>query len=163
MLRPDLDPQTAFSLVTLDGGSNPQGILYAGVEAVRIYNFQLWMYSDLDFTQNLDIQYTVGVAQGVPATFISAGNDNTDGFEGFLDMINHILTLETIPNVLTTSYAFNEPGLDFGAANNLCNAYMQLGARGTSIVRLSNICILMLTCSPTALRIRRWRGQRHSV
>lgn len=86
--------------------------------------------------QNLDIQYTVGVAQGVPVTFISAGSDNTDGFDGFLDMINYILGLDSIPNVLTTSYAFNEPGLDSNSANSLCNAYMQLGARGTSIVCL---------------------------
>ena len=85
--------------------------------------------------QNLDIQYTVGVAQGVPTTFISAGSDNSDGFDGFLDMVNYVLGLGTVPNVLTTSYAFNEPGLDFDSANNLCNAYMQLGARGTSVVR----------------------------
>ena len=29
--------------------------------------------------QNLDIQYTVGVATGVPNTFISVGNDFHDG------------------------------------------------------------------------------------
>jgi tripeptidyl-peptidase-1 len=84
--------------------------------------------------QNLDIQYTVGVAQGVPASFISAGSVNTDGFDGFLDMVNHLLSMSHPPQVLTTSYAFNEPDLDHGAASNLCNAYMQLGARGVSIV-----------------------------
>ncbi|KZP15649.1 family S53 protease-like protein [Athelia psychrophila] len=114
-LRPDLSSGTTFALKTLDGGSNPQGPNYAGVEA------------------NLDIQYTVGVAQGVPVAFIAAGSDNSDGFDGFLDMANYVLTLDPVPNVLTTSYAFNEPGLDPGSANNLCNAYMQLGARGTSV------------------------------
>ena len=49
-------------------------------------------------------------------------------------MINHILALPTIPQVLTTSYGFDETGLDPAATNTLCNAYMQLGARGTSIV-----------------------------
>ncbi|KAF7974910.1 hypothetical protein HWV62_11073 [Athelia sp. TMB] len=114
-LRPDLNSGTTFALDTLDGGSNPQGPGDAGTEA------------------NLDIQYTVGVAQGVPTTFISAGSDNSDGFDGFLDMVNYVLGLDTVPNVLTTSYAFNEPGMDFASANNLCNAYMQLGARGTSV------------------------------
>ena len=49
-------------------------------------------------------------------------------------MINHILALPTIPQVLTTSYGFDETGLDPAATNTLCNAYMQLGACGTSIV-----------------------------
>jgi tripeptidyl-peptidase-1 len=82
----------------------------------------------------LDIQYTVGVAQGVPVTFISTGFDYTDGLNGFLDMANYLLAMDVPPQVLTTSYAFNERDLDIGLATNLCNAYMQLGARGTSIV-----------------------------
>ena len=84
----------------------------------------------------MDIQYTVGVAQGVPVSFISAGSDNTDGFDGFLDMVNYLLSMSHPPQVLSTSYLFNERDLDHGAASNLCNAYMQLGARGTSIVWL---------------------------
>lgn len=54
-------------------------------------------------------------------------------------MVNYILSLPTIPHVLSTSYAFNEPGLDPDSASNLCNAYMQLAARGTSIVRHSDL------------------------
>ncbi|KAF7969535.1 hypothetical protein HWV62_26981 [Athelia sp. TMB] len=114
-LRPDLSSSTTFALDTLDGGSNPQSASDAGIEA------------------NLDIQYTVGIASGVPVTFVSAGSSNSDGWDGFLDMVNYLLALPTIPHVLTTSYAFNEPGLSASAANTLCNAYMQLGARGTSI------------------------------
>lgn len=67
-------------------------------------------------------------------TFLSCGDDSNDGWDGFLDMINHLLALTTPPQVLTTSYAFDETGLDPAASNTLCNAYMQLGARGTSIV-----------------------------
>ncbi|KAF7985673.1 hypothetical protein HWV62_2219 [Athelia sp. TMB] len=115
-LRPDMSATTTFSLATIDGGSDPQGPLSAGVEA------------------NLDVQYTVGLAQSVPTTFISVGSSNSDGFGGFLDTVNYLLSLQTIPNVLTTSYGYNEPDLDVNAAKNLCNAYMQLGARGTSIL-----------------------------
>ena len=53
-------------------------------------------------------------------------------------MINHILAMPTAPQVLTTSYGFDEAGLDPAASNTLCNAYMQLGARGTSIVSTIN-------------------------
>ena len=63
--------------------------------------------------QNLDIQYTVGVASKVPTTFISVGEDNSDGIDGFLDIINFLIaeSSATRPKVLTTSYGFNEPEL----------------------------------------------------
>ena len=51
-------------------------------------------------------------------------------------MINHLLAMSTTPQVLTTSYAFDETSLDPASAITLCNAYMQLGARGTSIVSI---------------------------
>ena len=50
-------------------------------------------------------------------------------------MANHLLAMPQPPQVLSTSYGFDEPDLDHTAASNLCNAYMQLGARGTSVVR----------------------------
>jgi len=114
-LRPDLSPSTSFALQTLDGGTNPQGAANAGIEA------------------NLDIQYTAGVAGGVPVTFISVGSVNNDGINGFLDIIDFLLGEPSPPQVLTTSYGFNEPDIPLSIANSLCNAYMQLGARGVTI------------------------------
>ncbi|KIP07558.1 hypothetical protein PHLGIDRAFT_70854 [Phlebiopsis gigantea 11061_1 CR5-6] len=115
--RTDLNPSTTFALQTLDGGSNPQGAGQAGVEA------------------NLDIQYTVGIASGVPVTFISVGENNQDGaLGGFLDIINFLLGESTPPQVLTTSYGENESQISRALANKLCTAYAQLGARGTSIL-----------------------------
>ena len=58
--------------------------------------------------QNLDIQYTVGLATDVPIDLISVGCDNTDGLHGFLDVINFLNDQPTIPTVLSTSYAFDE-------------------------------------------------------
>lgn len=82
---------TTFTLQTLDGGSNPQGANEAGIEA------------------NLDIQYTIGVASGVPTTFISVGENTRDGaLGGFLDIINFLLGESSPPHVLTTSYGQNE-------------------------------------------------------
>ncbi|KAF8576677.1 family S53 protease-like protein [Ramaria rubella] len=115
--RPDLPSTTTFALQTLDGGSNPQSARDAGIEA------------------NLDTQYTVGVASGVPVTFISVGDDFQDGdLEGFLDIINFLLAESAPPQVLTTSYGQNENTISQALAIKLCNAYMQLGARGTSIL-----------------------------
>jgi tripeptidyl-peptidase-1 len=57
----------------------------------------------------LDTQYTVGVATGVPVTFISCGENTKDGaLDGFLDMINFLLAESAPPQVLTTSYGQNE-------------------------------------------------------
>ncbi|KAJ6484875.1 family S53 protease [Mycena sanguinolenta] len=116
-LRPDINPSTSFALETLDGGQNPQNLSSAGVEA------------------DLDIQYTVGLATGVPVIFISAGDDNPDGINGFLDMILFLINDTNRPSVLTTSYSFNaETDLTLAMATNLCNSYMQLGALGVSLL-----------------------------
>ncbi|THH32184.1 hypothetical protein EUX98_g1978 [Antrodiella citrinella] len=117
-LRKDISSSTTFTLQTLDGGSNPQSSSQASDEA------------------NLDIQYTIGLATGVPTTFISVGNDFQDGnLEGFVDIINFFARRVQPPNVLTTSYGQNENTISSSLANQLCNAYQQLGARGTSILR----------------------------
>lgn len=65
----------------------------------------------LSYVQNLDTQYTVGVASDVPVTFISVGEDNDDDISGFLDLINFLLDMDTPPTVLTTSYGFDEPDI----------------------------------------------------
>ncbi|KAI0309811.1 family S53 protease-like protein [Amylostereum chailletii] len=114
--RPDMPDTTTFALQTLDGGENPQEADETGIEA------------------NLDTQYTVGIATGVPVTFISVGDDQEDDVFGFMDIINFLLAEANPPHVLTTSYGSNENEISASVANNLCNAYMQLGARGTSIL-----------------------------
>ncbi|KAJ7914167.1 Pro-kumamolisin, activation domain-containing protein [Mycena leptocephala] len=55
-----------FTLQTLDGGINTQTPADAGIEA------------------DLDTQYTIGLATGVPVIFISVGANNSDGVDGFL-------------------------------------------------------------------------------
>ncbi|EMD36470.1 hypothetical protein CERSUDRAFT_156150 [Gelatoporia subvermispora B] len=114
--RTDIPSSTTFSLETLDDGLNPQSGSDAGVEA------------------NLDVQYTIGLATDVPTTFISVGEDTQDGLGGLLDIINFLLEQDSPPQVLTTSYGRNENTVSRSVANNLCNAYAQLGARGTSIL-----------------------------
>ncbi|KAI0644035.1 family S53 protease-like protein [Trametes meyenii] len=113
--RPDLPSTTTFTLQTIDGGENPQQVNQAGIEA------------------DLDTQYTIGIASAVPTTFISVGDDNSDQLGGFLDLIDSLVGQASPPHVLTTSYSFNEDDISIILAANLCTAYAQLGARGTSI------------------------------
>ncbi|CCM00838.1 uncharacterized protein FIBRA_02880 [Fibroporia radiculosa] len=114
--RPDMSNSTTFSFESVDGGINPQNASDAGGEA------------------NIDTQYTVGLATDVPTIFISVGQSSGGAWGGFLDVINYLLSQDSPPQVLTTSYAGNEDELPFSFADNLCNAYAQLGARGVSIL-----------------------------
>ncbi len=55
------------------------------------------------------MEYTLGIASGVPVTFISVGDENQDGeLDGFLDVINFLLGETAPPQVLTTSFGQNE-------------------------------------------------------
>lgn len=86
-----MSSSTSFTLQTLDGGENNQTRSEAGEEA------------------DSDIEYTVGLATGVPTSFISVGKDYTDGaLDGFLDVTNFVLGETNPPHVLTTSYGQNE-------------------------------------------------------
>ncbi|KAJ7743516.1 family S53 protease [Mycena maculata] len=116
-LRTNLVGST-FTLLTLDGGENVQVLSEAGDEA------------------DLDIEYTVGMAAGVPVTFISVGENFQDDVDGFIDIVNTILEepAATRPTVLTTSYGFNEEDLPISLAVAMCDAYMQLGAVGISVI-----------------------------
>ena len=89
-------------------------------------------------------------------TFISVGENNSDGIDGFLDIINTLIKETNRPTVLTTSYGFNEPANNTGFTQlatwvscvplgdtpdttclllrSLCNLYAQLGARGVSVI-----------------------------
>ncbi|KAJ3802871.1 subtilisin-like protein [Lentinula aff. detonsa] len=116
-LRPDMPSNTTFSVETIDGGTNPQGPEYAGYEA------------------NLDIQYTVGLATGVNTTFISAGPNNTDGAAlGYLDVVEYLYNMTEPPQVMSMSYGFQEWWLTPSQAQQVCDVYMALGARGVSLI-----------------------------
>ncbi|TFK81380.1 subtilisin-like protein [Polyporus arcularius HHB13444] len=103
-----------FAVQSVDGGTN--NLVGATTEAT------------------LDIQYTVGLATDVDTTFVSVGRNNSDGIAGFLDVINALIAQDEVPFVLTTSFGFNEKDIPLGLANNMCNAYAQLGARGTTVL-----------------------------
>ncbi|KAJ7684326.1 subtilisin-like protein [Mycena polygramma] len=117
-LRPDMPSTTSFTLTSVDGGTNSQTLSQSGIEA------------------DLDIQYTVGLATGVPVTFVSVGDNTKDGAdEGFLDIITAMIAESAPPQVLTTSYGFNTEGdLSEPLTVAMCNSYMQLTARGVSIL-----------------------------
>ncbi|KAI0788230.1 subtilisin-like protein [Fomes fomentarius] len=110
--RPDVPTTPSFDVVSFDDG------IISG---------------DGTLEASLDIQYTVGLATNVPTTFYSDGRPDVIGF---IDMANSLLALDEVPLVLSTSYGFDEDIFNDSQeiANTLCNAYAQLGARGTSVL-----------------------------
>ncbi|KAI0353320.1 family S53 protease-like protein [Trametes cingulata] len=114
--RPDMDPNTNFTVMSVDGGNNDQDVPSVS-------------------EGELDIQYSVGLATNVSVDYIMVGVKWQDGaLEGYLDEVNYLLSLDSPPQVLTTSYGFSESSMSFELTDKLCKAYAQLGARGVSIL-----------------------------
>ncbi|KAJ7844184.1 family S53 protease-like protein [Mycena leptocephala] len=114
LLRPDIPSTTTFTLVTTDGGTNPQSPSEAGVEA------------------DLDIQYTTGTATKVPVEFLSVGGNNFA--TALLDTTTFLDGVAKPPSVMTTSYGSTESSFGSTMATKVCNGYMALGSRGISVV-----------------------------
>jgi len=104
--RTDLPPST-FSDRSISGGSNSQDPNKAGIEAVSTVTFYQHQITKTDVVlKNLDVQYTIGIASGVPTDFISVGNLRDS--ERLRDLINFLLGQGRPPQVLTTSYVWDE-------------------------------------------------------
>ncbi|VDC03294.1 unnamed protein product [Peniophora sp. CBMAI 1063] len=112
-----------FTVVQIQGGGNDQSD--PGVEA------------------NLDIQYTTAVSYPTPQIYYSTGGsppfDPSEGTptntnEPYLDFLDYLLSADTIPQTLTTSYGDEEQTVPEDYAVEVCNLFAQLGSRGTSVM-----------------------------
>ncbi|OAA62327.1 tripeptidyl peptidase SED3 [Cordyceps fumosorosea ARSEF 2679] len=94
---------------------------------------------------DLDIEYTVGLSAGINNVFYSTGgrppwnpdsgsdpNKNTN--EPYLDWLNYMLNKTDIPQTISSSYGDDEQTVPKDYADNVCNLFMKLGARGVSFL-----------------------------
>ncbi|KAK3811011.1 MAG: family S53 protease-like protein, partial [Benniella sp.] len=102
-----------FNDVSVSNGQNLQDDGTAGKEA------------------NLDIQYTVGLANFAPVTFYSVGDS---AFQGFTALLEEIKKDNKRPTVLSISYGYNENQLSATMADNLCRTFAELGTLGVSVI-----------------------------
>ncbi|KAJ3985230.1 family S53 protease [Lentinula detonsa] len=122
--RPDMSPNTTFSVVSVANGTNPQET------------------GDASFEASLDIQYTVGIATNVPTEFIAVGYSGIDFFTSLTDLAEYLITADEPPQVVTTSYGIAEGFLtpsDAGLMEQVCNSLMQATSRGISLLVSSGI------------------------
>lgn len=92
--RPEMPSNTSLGFLSIAGGQNDNNATDAGDEA------------------DLDIQYTVGLATGVPTTFVATGPSNYTTldiwFQSLLDEANYLVEMDDPPTVLSTSYGEDE-------------------------------------------------------
>ncbi|KAH9041615.1 subtilisin-like protein [Lactarius pseudohatsudake] len=83
---------------------------------------------------NLNVQYASGMAYPTTIVYYSVG-DGTEGEDDpYLSWLNYMLNLDEIPQTISTSYANYESDFTLDYARALCDLFMQLGARGVSVL-----------------------------
>ncbi|KAI1503372.1 tripeptidyl-peptidase 1 [Biscogniauxia marginata] len=102
--------------------------------------------SDDSGEANLDIQYILGVSAPIPILEFSTGGrgplvPTTDEpgpstNEPYLEFLTYVLGLDDadLPQTLSTSYGEEEQSVPAEYALKVCNLFLQLGARGVSIL-----------------------------
>ncbi|KAF3764121.1 hypothetical protein M406DRAFT_71314 [Cryphonectria parasitica EP155] len=117
-----------FSVVTINGGTNDQASSLSSGEA------------------NLDVQYVLGISRPIPIVeYLTGGRGPlvpslSNGYpstnEPYLEFLTYILNLSdaALPQTLTTSYGEEEQSVPRDYALKVCNMFMQLGARGVSVL-----------------------------
>ncbi|KAJ7126003.1 subtilisin-like protein [Mycena epipterygia] len=120
--RPDIPPNTTFNMITIDNATNQdtQDVAVLVLEA------------------DLDVEYTVGLATGVPVEFLSVGGRPDSNFSdlatALLDTNTFLDGVDNPPSVVTTSYGPMENQFESSVAKKICDSYMALGARGISVL-----------------------------
>jgi len=91
---------------------------------------------------DLDSETMLGIAWPTPLTAYNTGGsppfladittvNNTN--EPYLTWVNYVLAQESLPQVISTSYADDEQTVPLSYAKAVCNGFAQLGARGISL------------------------------
>ncbi|OCK77206.1 subtilisin-like protein [Lepidopterella palustris CBS 459.81] len=93
---------------------------------------------------NLDAETILGISWPTPMTAYSTGGLNptfmpdnfttSDSDEPYLVWLDYVLSLKSIPQTISTSYGDDEQTVSRSYAREVCNQFMQLGARGVSVL-----------------------------
>ena len=100
-----MDPNQVWATWGIDNGTyNPNS---PGGEAVCSASEHPKLLISLA-GQQLDVEYTLGVATNAEVYFLTVGNTAQDGMYGFLDTANAVLDTWSDTYVITTSYGQDE-------------------------------------------------------
>lgn len=126
------NPAYNFTTVNVNGGTNPQMPRFlAGVEA------------------SLDIEYAMALGYPSQVTFYSTGgtadkinptggrrDPRKSSNEPYLDLLDYLINqpADAVPHVLSISYSDDEQTVPQPYATRVCQMFMQLAARGTTVL-----------------------------
>ncbi|ORY57900.1 tripeptidyl-peptidase 1 precursor [Pseudomassariella vexata] len=91
---------------------------------------------------NLDVQAIAGISWKTPITswstggsppFIPSASTPDNSNEPYLVWVNYLLSQESFPQAISTSYADDEQTVPIAYARRVCQQFAQVGARGTSL------------------------------
>ncbi|KAJ7628119.1 subtilisin-like protein [Mycena rosella] len=87
-----------------------------------------------DQEPNLDTQMIVSLGSGVSTVYYSVGPEPT--IDSLLVLAEYLVSLDTPPTVMSSCFSSGAIDTSFSLAHAIdyCNLYMQLGARGTSVI-----------------------------
>ncbi|KAH9178181.1 subtilisin-like protein [Lactarius sanguifluus] len=85
---------------------------------------------------SVDVQYTSGMAYPTPIIYYSIGNGLEGEDDPYLSWLGYMLNLDKtdIPQTISSSYANYETEFPLDHARTVCDLFMQLGARGVSVL-----------------------------
>ena len=103
---------------------------------------------------NLDVQYARAITKDIPNVFYSTGGrppivgSGTNDNEPYLQFLDYLLDLDDseLPNTVSISYGDDEATVPLSYADNVCNLFSQLGARGVSVLVASGDSGVGTTC-----------------
>jgi tripeptidyl-peptidase-1 len=125
-----------FNCTTVNGGECPSSGT-PGIEA------------------NLDVQYARAITEDIPNVFYSVGGSppwlgtGTNTNEPYLEFLDYLLALTDaeLPNTISISYGDDEDTVPLYYADEVCNLFAQLGARGVSVLVASGDSGVGTTCT----------------
>jgi len=92
---------------------------------------------------NLDSEFVIGITYPTPFNTWNTGgsppfvpdlNTPTDTNEPYLVWLNYVLSQDSLPQVISTSYGDDEQSVPYSYAKRACAGFAQLGARGISLI-----------------------------
>lgn len=107
--------------------------------------------SDPGIEATLDIEYVMGVAPGVPTTFLSTGGREATQ-EPFLEFLTNLGAMPTPPDVVSISYADLESSLEPAYAFRVDAEFQKLATRGVTILAASGDDGVGGSCGPTGCK-----------
>ena len=133
IFRPDAaGAGSNFTVTQIAGGTNQQ---------TPLNSTQLAAQTDVE--GNLDAETIIGITYptqlftfntGGEPPFIQDAATANDTNEPYLTWLQFILNQTNIPQVISTSYGDDEQSVPLSFATSVCNSFVQLGARGVSVL-----------------------------